>query len=152
MESETGGSSHLQQLSAERQQRLTAAIGQEAEEADAHEAMRKHMEQEAAQELLRRHGHQLLFAAVGVILPAERHLTIGEINEPMIGDGDAMGVAGQIMKNVLRAAERRLGVHDPVLAEERAKKRTECPFLAQAAEVCPERPTVFSERLSSAQP
>lgn len=75
------------------------------------------MEKKAAQELFRCHRHQFLFAAVGVILPAESDLTIGEVDEPMVGKRDAMCVAGQVMKNVLRAAERRLGVHDPVLAE-----------------------------------
>jgi hypothetical protein len=79
--------------------------------------MWKHMEKEAAQKLLCCDGHQLLFAAVSVILPAKRHLTISEVYEPVIGDGDAMDVASQVMKNVLRAAEGRLGVHDPVLAE-----------------------------------
>jgi hypothetical protein len=33
------------------------------------------------------------------------------------------------MKDVLRATERRFGVHDPVLAEKRTKKGTERPFL-----------------------
>jgi hypothetical protein len=104
-------------LSAERQQGLTATIGKEAEEADAHKTMRKHMEKKAAQELIGCHRHEFLFAVVGVILPAERHLTIGEVYEPEVGDGDTMGVTSQVMKDVLRAAERRLGVHNPVLAE-----------------------------------
>ncbi len=38
----------------------------------------------------------------GVILPAERHAAIGEVNDSVIGDGNAMGVAGQVMKDVLR--------------------------------------------------
>ena len=120
---------HLQQLLAERQQSSAPAIGQEAEEADAYEAMWKHMEKKTAQKLLGCDSHQLLFAAVSIIFPAERYLTIGEVDEPMIGDGDAMGVAGQVMKDVLRAAERRLGVHDPVLAEKRTKKRPKGPFV-----------------------
>ena len=109
--------SHLQQLSAERQQGLAAAVGQEAGEADAHKAMWKHVEKKTAQKLLCCHCHELLFAAVGVILPAERNLIISQGNDPVVGDGDTMGVVGQVMKNVLWAAERRLGVHDPVLAE-----------------------------------
>jgi hypothetical protein len=40
-----------------------------------------------------------------------------------------MGVAGQIMKNVQRTTEGRFGVHDPVLAEERTKKRMEGRFV-----------------------
>ena len=91
--------------------------------------MRQHMEKKAAQKLLCCHGHQLLFAAVGVILPAEGNLTISEGNEPVVGDGDTMCIAGQVMKNVLRAAERRFGVHDPVVLEERTKKGMECSLL-----------------------
>ena len=116
---------------AERQQSFAAAIGQEAEEADAHKARWKHVEKKAAQKLLGRYGHQLLLAAAGVIFPAERHLIIGEVYKPVIGDGDAMGVAGQVVKDVLWATERWFGVHDPVLAEERAKKRAEGLFLCQ---------------------
>ena len=67
--------------------------------------MREYMEKKAAQKLLCCDRHQLLFAAVGVIFPAERHLTIGEVYEPVVGDGDAMRVACQVMKNVLRAAD-----------------------------------------------
>src|SRR3954453_1088581 len=87
------------------------------------------MQKEAAQEIIGCHGHQFLFAAVGVILPAERHEAIGEVNDSVIGDGDTMGVAGQIMKNVLRAAERRFGIHDPILTEKRTKEGAERRFL-----------------------
>jgi hypothetical protein len=70
----------------------------------------------------------------------------------MIRDGHTMGVAGQIVQDVLRAAERRLGVHDPILAKERAEKRVECSFFSPVIEDCPERPAGFSETLSSVQP
>jgi len=87
------------------------------------------MQKKAAQKLLCCHCHKLLFVAVGVIFPAKRDLAIGEANDPVIGDGHTMGVAGQVMKNMPRAAERRFGVNDPVVAEERTKKGTEYPFL-----------------------
>jgi hypothetical protein len=51
------------------------------------------------------------------VFTAYSDLTIAEVYEPMVGNRDTMCVAGQIMKNVLRATERRLGVHDPILAE-----------------------------------
>ena len=87
------------------------------------------MQKEAAQELIGRYCHQFLFAAVSVILPAKCHKAIGEVNDSMIGDGDAMGVAGQVMKSMLRAAERRFGIHDPILTEKRTKEGAECRFL-----------------------
>jgi hypothetical protein len=33
------------------------------------------------------------------------------------------------MKNVLRAAERRFGIHDPIFTEKRTKEGKECRFL-----------------------
>ena len=84
---------HVQQLLAERQHSFTSAISQKTEETNANEAMWEYMEKKAAQKLLCCHCHELLFAAVGVILPAERHLIIGEVYDPVVGDGDAMGVA-----------------------------------------------------------
>jgi hypothetical protein len=49
-------------------------VGQKAEVADAHEARGKHMEQEAAQELLDGKGHQTLLVTVRRVSPAERDL------------------------------------------------------------------------------
>ena len=40
----------------------------------------------------------------------------------MVGDGDAMGVASQIVQHMLGAAERRLGIDNPVLAVKRAQE------------------------------
>ena len=38
-----------------------------------------------------------------------------EGHEAMVGDGDAMGVAGQVVENLFGTAEGWLGVDDPVL-------------------------------------
>ena len=38
--------------------------------------------------------------------------------EPMVGDGDAMGIAGQVVEDMFRTAERWLGIDHPVLAEQ----------------------------------
>ena len=143
--SETARRCLLQQSMAERQQGFAPAVGQESEEADADEAMRKYMEKEAPQKLLCCHCHELLFAAVGVILPAERHLIIGEVYEPVVGDGDTMCIAGQVMKNVPRATEGRLGVHDPVLAKKRAQERMEGALLCKWSEGAGERQLFLSK-------
>lgn len=97
------------------------------------------MQKEASQKLVRRNGHQLLLAAVSIILPAESNLAIGKGNDPMVGDGHAMCIASQVMKYVLRTAEGRFGVYDPVLAEQRTKKRTEGLCLRQRCENAGER-------------
>ena len=79
-------------MKAKRQESGAAAVGEEAEVADADEAFGEQVQQEAAQKLLEREGHQLVFIVVSGIAPAKGDLVIDERNESMVGDGDAMGV------------------------------------------------------------
>ena len=74
-------------------------------------------EEEAAQELIDRESHQLLFVVVSGVAPAKGDLSFGKREQAMIGDGYAMGVAAQILKHILRAAEGWFRVHHPVLTE-----------------------------------
>ena len=52
---------------------------------------------------------------MGIVSPAEGDAIVLEGHEAMIGDGDAMGVAGQVVENLFGTAEGWLGVDDPVL-------------------------------------
>ena len=79
-------------MKAKRQESGAAAVGEEAEVADADEAFGEQVQQEAVQKLLEREGHQLVFIVVSGIAPAKGDLVIDERNESMVGDGDAMGV------------------------------------------------------------
>jgi len=58
-------------------------------------------------------GHKLFLAAVCIVSPAEGDTVVFKSHEPMVGDGHAMCVAGQVVEDVLRPAERRLGVRPP---------------------------------------
>src|SRR3970282_1162641 len=53
--------------------------------------------------------------AVSAVLPAEGHLPLMEGDEPVVGEGDAMGVAGEVGKDLLGPGKRWLAVHDPAL-------------------------------------
>jgi len=57
--------------------------------ADANQTAGKDMEQEATEALAGRNGHDLLFAAMGVITPEEGHISIAEVDEARVGDGYA---------------------------------------------------------------
>ena len=52
-----------------------------------------------------------------IILPSKRHVSIGYLYQPMVGDRNAMGVARQIMQHVFGSAEWPLRINDPILAE-----------------------------------
>src|SRR5450755_3622063 len=45
-------------------------------------------------------GHQPLLAFVRIVLPAESNVAIDKVHDPVVGDGDAMRVACQVMKNM----------------------------------------------------
>ena len=110
-------------------------MGQKAEVADAHEARGKHVEQEAAQELLDRQGHQALLVAVRGVSPAEGDLVSREGDQAVIGDRHAVGVAAEITENVFGTTEGRLAVDHPVLPEEGPEERSEYFRFGQKLEI-----------------
>jgi hypothetical protein len=73
-----------------------AAIGQESELTDALQTARQHMQQEAAAELVHSESHRALLIAVAIIFPTKGDLTVFEIEQAVIGDGDAVRVAPEI--------------------------------------------------------
>jgi len=71
---------------------------------------------------------------VGIIFPAESNLVMLEGHEALVGDGDTMGVTGEIAEHMMRTAERWLGVDDPVLTEQWTQEGTEGLFVFQRLE------------------
>jgi hypothetical protein len=98
-----------QQTVTKRQEFGATAIGQEAERADADKAVGQDVKQETSQELLRGEGHRPVLIIVCIILPAEGNLVVLEGQEAVVGDGNAMGVAGEIAEHMMGAAEGWLG-------------------------------------------
>jgi hypothetical protein len=74
-----------------------APVSEEAGEADADEPVRQHVQHKAAQELLSRHRHFALLATVGVILPPEADPPIGNGQQPMIGDDNAVRCSARLL-------------------------------------------------------
>ena len=99
----------------------SSPIGEESEVADAHEATRQHVEQEAAEELINRQSHDALAIAVRGVAPSERDFAIGKGKQPMVGDGNAVSVVSEITQHVFRSTEWRFGVDDPVLSEQHSQ-------------------------------
>jgi len=113
-----GAGGCVEQSAAAFERGTSSTVGEESEVSDANQPLGQDVDEEAAQELMGGNGHNLLLAAVGVVSPAERDTIVFESHEAMVGDGDAVGVAGQVVEHMLGAAEGRLGVNDPVLLTE----------------------------------
>jgi hypothetical protein len=83
------------------------------------------VDEEASQELVCRDNHDLLLATASVVVPEEGDAFLLERQEAMVGDGDAVGVAGQIVENVFCSTEGWLGIDDPLLEKELAQQKPE---------------------------
>jgi hypothetical protein len=113
-------------------------MGHKPEVANADEAGGKHVEEEAAQELLHRQSHQALLVTVPGVSPAEGDLVVLKGEQTVIGDGHAVGVAAEITENLLGTAEGRLTVDHPVPSKERTEEGSEGLAFRQRLEMAVE--------------
>jgi len=102
--------------------------------ADSDQALGQNVDQEAAQELICGDRHDLLLAATRIVFPAKRDSIILKRHQPMVGDGDAVRIAGEIVQNMLGTAEGWLGIDDPVLVEELSEKLAKAAWLSKTLE------------------
>ena len=92
------------------------------------------MDQESSQKLIRGNRHDLLLIAPNVVFPAKRDSIILESHQSMVGDGDAVCIAGEIVQNMFRTSEGWLGVDHPVFAEEESQESVESAGLSKTLE------------------
>ena len=100
-------------------------VSKKSEVADAHKTVRQQVQEEAAQELFDRQGHEPFLVAVSGVAPAKGYVALGESDQPAVGNGNAVGVGTEIAQRVFWPAERALGIDDPVVAEQYPQPRGE---------------------------
>jgi hypothetical protein len=114
-----------EQLPKKRQISRPVASRQGAILPNADETTRQNVLGEAAQKLRGTQGHFALFAAMGVVFPAEGNPLAIEGQQAVIADSDAMSVPTEIAEHLSRPAESWFGIDYPVLSEDGAQKRCE---------------------------
>lgn len=103
----------------------TSSVGEPAKVANAWEALRQYVLGKAAQKLLTGKSQGTSLVAMSVVLPAEGHPGRADREKAMVGDRDPMGIASEVMQDVLGSTKGRLGVDDPVLLKQSAQERVE---------------------------
>ena len=102
------------------------SVGQKAVVTDPDKALGEDVEEEAANELPKRKG-QGSDPTAAVILETEGDRCVVDMKQPVVGDRDAVGVAGEILQDVLGSLKGRLGIDDPLgapcLVEEAVESR-----------------------------
>jgi len=104
-------------LFAQREECTAAAAGKETEVANTNEAAGQDMKQETAEKFIGTKCHDALLVAVSGVSEAERDLFAVEGDQPVIGDGDTMGISTEVSEHLIGPAERRFAVDDPAVAE-----------------------------------
>src|SRR5579885_1888755 len=73
-----------------------------------------------------------------VVLPTKGDVIAVHRQKAVIRDRDAMGIAGQVLQDMLRPAEGSLGVDDPLLAKQSAQERCERLLVSQGLQIAVE--------------
>ena len=72
------------------------------------------MEEEATDEFLGGKCHRLLLTVVSIVLISEAHLTGFNVQQAVVRDGYAVGVAAYVIQHLFGSGEGRLGIDNPV--------------------------------------
>ena len=139
-----------EQRAAEEKRRASPPVGHPPEVTDAGKAFWQHMHQEPAQELVVGKSHGAVLALVGVVFPAKSYAVVVDAKQTVVGNGDSMGVTGQVLENVFRTAEWRLGVNHPLLTGDGFEKRCEVLLVGERRALPKESQLMVAKRLPQA--
>src|ERR1700741_3725972 len=111
-------------MSAAHFQRLSSVpVRKQSKVPDLYEARRQDVKQEAPDELGGVESHDAASVVVPGVTPTEAHLSVLKTEESSVGNGNAMGVAGQILQHMFRSTEGRLGVDHPLFSSQAGEQR-----------------------------
>ncbi len=86
--------------------------------ADAHEAIRQHVLQEAADELFAAESHHFLPVMITVVFVTEAYLLLIVVDEAVVVDSNLVGIAGKIGDDGFSFLDIGLGVDHPFILHE----------------------------------
>src|SRR5262249_25378280 len=89
-------------------------VGEAAVMPETHEAAGSHMQQKTAEKFVGVARHGLDTNRLTTVTGGEADPPVTHVEEPMIGNGDAMGIAAEIVQDLSRTGKRCLGVDNPL--------------------------------------
>ncbi len=105
----------MHELPAQSELLCPIAIGEEAEIANTLEPVGKYVKQEPTDEFVSAERHRLVTVAIAIIFPAKLNRAVIDIEQAIVGDGDAVRVSCNILEDLLRSGEGALRVDHPIL-------------------------------------
>jgi hypothetical protein len=92
---------------------LPVTVAEKAVVADSLKALRQDMKQKPADELVSGKLHRLRPAVITVVFPEETHTAVFDVEQTVVGDGDAVSIAADVKQNLFGSGKGRLGIDDP---------------------------------------
>ena len=71
------------------------------------------MHEKAPDELLSGEGHRFVVLFIAVILPTEKHTTIFDIKQAVVGDSDTVSIAAEVIEHLLWPRKRFFCIDNP---------------------------------------
>ncbi len=124
------------------------SVGEDSEVADPDESLGHDMAQPAIDEFRSGQSHGLSFATVLAVLVVKGHPAVLVSDDSLVADGDSMGVAAEIAKDLLGSGHGRLGVDDEILGRGATQEEASC-VLGQGEETLREMVIEGFEELPS---
>src|SRR6267378_1831845 len=114
---------------------------------DANKSARNNMDEKSANELDGFKRHRFGLVAISVVPECEGDSTILQRHDATVGNGHAVGVAGQILERLFGSSKRRLGVNDPLLLTDSLAKCFKSRRSCQGLQLAVEPKLAFPKRL-----
>ena len=104
---------------------FSVTVGEESVISDSRESAGQDMEKKTANEFRSIKSHDSLSIVLSIIPPTKGNRLVIHLDQAMIRDGDAMGVAGQVIEDLLRVSKWRLAINHPLVFPTFFQKPTE---------------------------
>ena len=85
--------------------------------ADSDKPVREYVLGKQIQEVHNVHGHDTMFPATLVLFVVVRYLFVSQVQNPGVGDGHTIGIAGNILEDEIDTFGRRARVNNPVFGK-----------------------------------
>ena len=92
---------------------------------DSHESTGQDVKKKTANKFCSSKGHDSLTIVFSIISPTKGDRFVVHLDQPVIRNGDAVSVSGQVIEDLLRASEWRLAINHPFLFPTFSQKPTE---------------------------
>jgi hypothetical protein len=114
---------------------FAVSVGQEAKVTYPDIACRQDMKKEPSDKLIGLEGHSLLTVMVCIIAPEEGNFAVAEGEDAVITDRDPMSISAEVLKDPVRAIERRFAIDDPFFMVEMLQEGFEVSGILEMTEM-----------------